>query len=139
MAQLCTPKTIYYLPGRGGRLGSGLGGALLQRGYNVCGRETAGEFQKLGFTKQVQAIRNDLLSEFWNDDALVIANSYGAYLLLHAQSELPPFPGRLMLLSPILGGSSAPQGSVSFLPPFSDLLMELARAGRLASPTSLDL
>ena len=36
------PKTIYYLPGHGGRLGTGLGEALLSRGYNVSGRETVG-------------------------------------------------------------------------------------------------
>ena len=31
---------IYYLPGHGGRITTGLGQALLSRGYEVVGRET---------------------------------------------------------------------------------------------------
>lgn len=130
---------IYYLPGRGGCLDAGLGKALLDRGYSVCGRQTFVEFQRLGFSDQIQAIANDLQSEFWNDDALVIANSYGAYLFLHAQTLLPPFPGRVLLLSPVLGGSSAPGGGLTFMPPFADRLMELARTGELNPPLSCEI
>jgi hypothetical protein len=42
-------NTIYYLPGIGGHLGSGLGQGLLSRDYDVTGRETAGEFIDLKF------------------------------------------------------------------------------------------
>jgi hypothetical protein len=35
-------SALYYLPGRGGRLGSGLGTALIERKLSVAGRETVG-------------------------------------------------------------------------------------------------
>lgn len=40
-------NNIYLLPGFGGRLDTGLGGALLQRGFNFSGRETIGDFRAL--------------------------------------------------------------------------------------------
>ncbi|MBC2663765.1 hypothetical protein H7F50_18775 [Novosphingobium flavum] len=139
MVKSNTQPTIYYLPGRGGRLDEGLGSALNSRGYQVCGRQTLGEFQRLTFSDQIQAIANDLLSEFWNEDSLVIANSYGAYLFLHAQTVMPLFPGRVLLLSPVLGGSSAPGGGLTFMPPFADRLLELARSGELKVPARCEM
>lgn len=97
--------TIYCLPGRGGRLDGGLALSLQSRGFNVTGRETVGEFQRLRFSDQIQAIADDLQTSFWNQDALVVANSFGAYLFLHAQTLMPAFPGKALLLSPIVGGS----------------------------------
>ena len=38
--------TAYYLPGIGGRLNTGLGRGIHDRGYKVVGLETLGEFQK---------------------------------------------------------------------------------------------
>jgi hypothetical protein len=35
--------TVYYLPGMGGRLNTGLGQAVLDRGFQVIGRETRRE------------------------------------------------------------------------------------------------
>lgn len=107
----------YYLPGRGGRLDAGLGLELLNRGFAVTGRQLLGDFQRLRFSEQIEVIGNDLQSQFWHADALVIANSYGAYLYLHAQSDIPVFPGRVLLLSPILGGSSAPGAALVFFRP----------------------
>lgn len=127
-------QAIYYLPGRGGRLDAGLGSALLERGHEVRGRETVGEFQRLGFSDQLALVADDLQSHFWHSDALVLANSFGAYLFLHAQARTSPFPGRVLLLSPVLGGSSYPGGGPTFLPPFADQLMALARSGELTLP-----
>jgi hypothetical protein len=42
-------KSIYYLPGHGGRLRTGLGEGLFSRGFDVSGRETVGEFRSLPF------------------------------------------------------------------------------------------
>ena len=74
-------QTIYFLPGHGGRIANGLGQALVARGFDVVGRETVGEFKKLDFDVQVATVAADLQASFWRHDALVIANSYGAYLL----------------------------------------------------------
>ena len=72
-------ETVYYLPGWGGLLSTGLGHALLERGYNVTGRETVGEFKSAGFTQQVEIVANDLKEYFWREDAHVICNSFGGY------------------------------------------------------------
>ena len=99
-----TAETIYYLPGHGGLISTGLGQALLDRGYDVTGRETVGEFKSLGFQAQVQTVASDLREYFWREDARVIANSFGAYLFLHAQALLgESYIGQVVLLSPIVG------------------------------------
>ena len=105
-------KPIYYLPGHGGVLHKGLGTALLARGHEVMGRETVGEFNRLPFGQQVEVIAQDLMAHFVQSDAQVIANSFGAYLFMHAQAQMPPFAGRVLLLSPIVGefGSDERQG-----------------------------
>lgn len=86
-----------------GRLAAGLGEELMQRGWGVAGRETVGDFRALRFGEQVVAVADDLEDHFWREDARVVAVSFGAYLFLHAQAQLPAFPGRALLLSPIVG------------------------------------
>jgi hypothetical protein len=119
-------RTIYFLPGHGGRISNGLGQALLQRGFYVVGRETIGEFKSLDFDDQVATVASDLKSSFWHDDALVLANSFGAYLLLHALSYMQPFPGKILLLSPIVGEFSRDAINMGFIPPYSKRLYETA-------------
>ena len=57
-------RPIYYLPGQGGRLHTGLGEGLLSRGFNVAGRETVGEFRSLPFQEQIEAVAEDLSTLF---------------------------------------------------------------------------
>ena len=131
--------TIYYLPGFGGRLGTGLGEALLSRGYGVTGRETVGDFKDMAFTDQVNTVADDLSEHFWHPDARVIANSFGAYLFLHAQAQLEPYPGKVLLLSPIVGGFSDEQNMRTFLPPRPQKLFELIEAGAYPTPHRCEL
>ena len=133
------PLALYYLPGRGDRLNAGLSLELQTRGCSVVGRETSGEFQRLRFSEQVEVIAEDLRTQFWHPEARVVAHSFGAYLFLHAQASLPPFPGRVLLLSPVIGGSAAPGNGPRFYPPFADRLGELAQAGQLAAPTHCEI
>jgi hypothetical protein len=56
-----TAKTIYYLPGYGGQLATGLGRALMDRGFDVAGRETRGDFRSLPFDEQMK--RRDEVEE----------------------------------------------------------------------------
>jgi len=133
-------KSIYLLPGRGGRLTAGLGLALKARGYHLSGRETLGDFAKLPLLDQAQVIAHDFQAEFWSSDAQVIANSYGAYLLLFAQSLMPKFPGKVLLLSPIIGSATNTSiGNVGFAPPYADRLMALARLGELVVPEHCEI
>jgi len=80
--------SIYYLPGHGGRLDAGLGAELTSRGFDLTGRQTIGPFRNLTFSEQIDLVANDLRTLFWHEDAKVIANSFGAYLFLHAQTLL---------------------------------------------------
>jgi len=44
----------------GGRLETGLGQAVLAKGFDLTGRELVGEFRKLSFNEQVETVANDL-------------------------------------------------------------------------------
>ena len=132
-------KNVYYLPGMGGRLNAGLGLALLSRGLNIQGRELAGEFRKLDFGQQVDCVVNDLQSEAWGDGARVIANSFGAYLILHALAQMPSFKGNVLLLSPIVGHFSNDATQMGFVPPRAERLGEMASAGAFPVPKQCEI
>jgi hypothetical protein len=132
-------KIIYYLPGAGGQLATGLGQALRDRGGNVTGRETRDEFRTLGFGDQLQIIREDLQSHFWHEQARVICNSYGSYLFLHAQSQMAPFPGQVLMLSPIVGEFASDETRTTFSPPRPTRLKELAEAGQFPTPVRAEI
>ena len=127
-------KSVYYLTGMGGRLDTGLGQALLSRGFEVAGRELYGEFRKLDFQHQVDLVAEDLKNYFWQEEARVIANSFGAYLFLHAQVQMKPYIGRVILLSPIVGEFSNEDTRMNFVPPRADKIQQLAEAGSFPIP-----
>lgn len=122
-------RRVYYLPGRGGEISTGLGQGLLDRGFSVTGRETRGEFLKLTFQQQLDAICTDLREAFWHEDAGLVAVSYGCYLFLHAQLGMGAFPGKVLLLSPVLGGAFSTSTGVGFIPPRADRLQHAVDAG----------
>ena len=105
----------------------------------VVGRETVGEFKSLEFSQQVDLIANDIEQNFWHEDAQVIANSYGGYLFLHAQAQLKPFIGRVMLLSPIVGEFSTEEILMGFIPPYSKRLFELASQSMYPTPIDCEI
>lgn len=130
---------MYYLPGNGGSLNSGLGAGLLSRGLHVTGRETRGDFRALPFSTQVQTIVEDLQNQFWHQEACVVCNSFGAYLFLHAQSLMPSFIGKVLLLAPIVGEFSNVETGTSFSPPQPTKLFELAKSGQFFPPTRCEI
>jgi hypothetical protein len=132
-------KTIYYLPGHGGLLSTGLGDALLKRGFDVVGRETVGDFRALPFSEQISVVADDIKSNFWSVDARVVANSFGAYLFLNAQKLFSPFIGRVLLLSPIVGEFSNEEISMGFIPPQSGKLMSLVQSGLYPAPLNCEI
>lgn len=131
--------TLYFLPGNQGRLDKGLGAELMRRGFSLAGRENLGAFQKLGFAEKIQCIADDLKNHFCHHDAHVIANSFGAYLFLHAQSLMPPFVGKVLLLSPITGEASDVEHMRFYVPPHAAKLGELAAAGNYPAPTRCEI
>lgn len=130
---------IYLLPGHGGLLTRGLGEHLSGRGLTVVGRETVGAFRELSFQDKIERIAKDLLDHFWNEDARVIANSFGGYLFLHAQTLLPPFVGRVLIFSPIVGEFENRESWTSFSPPRPDVLRQLAQAGKYPTPRHCEI
>ena len=132
-------NTIYYLPGHGGQLATGLGQGLMDRGFDVTGRETRGDFQALPFDEQLQIIADDLQSHFWHAQARVVCNSFGSYLFLHAQAQMPSFVGRVLLLSRIVGEFTSEQTRTSFSPPRPERLKTLAKGGQFNAPASCEI
>lgn len=132
-------NSIYLLPGRGGHLDKGLGQELNARGYNVVGRELHGEFRKSSFREQVKIIADDLQTGFWHKDAKVIANSFGAYLFLHAQSLLDPYIGKVLLLSPIVGEAAYEEKMMFFVPPMAGHLQKLVKNGAYPAPACCEI
>ncbi|HQN46090.1 MAG TPA: hypothetical protein PK034_03420 [Rugosibacter sp.] len=132
-------RTIYMLPGRGGLLDKGLGAELQRRGYKVVGRELRGDFQRLPFADQLGHVADDLRKGFWHEDARVIANSFGAYLFLHAQTLLPPFAGRALLLSPIVGEASNEEQMMFFVPPRAGRIQDMVDSGMYPTPTCCEI
>lgn len=114
-------------------LNKGLGSGLTARDCLVTGREIRGDFAKLPFDEQIALIRQDLCGLFSAKDR-VIANSFGAYLLLHALAELPPFEGRLLILSPILGEVSTNSQRMMLVPPKAATLWRCVEEGRFPVP-----
>ncbi len=132
--------TVYYLTGMGGTLHTGLGRAILDRGFDVTGRQLSGEFRNLSFQEQIDTVCNDLKDNFWNEDARVICNSFGAYIFLHAQAQLAePYVGNVMLLSPIVGEFENQDTQMNFIPPRSTRLMELAMTCSYPAPRHCEM
>lgn len=126
-------KSVYYLTGMGGQLHTGLGEGLLTRGFEIRGRELYGEFKKLDFQQQVDIVASDLRHHFWSEDSYVIANSFGAYLFLHAQAQLEAYIGKVILLSPIVGEFSNEETMTAYVPPRADKLLQLAKSNQFTT------
>jgi predicted alpha/beta hydrolase family esterase len=93
----------------------------------------------LPFQAQIETVAEDLQAHFWRADAQVVANSFGGYLFLHASLSLPPFPGRVLLLSPIVGAFEDSERAMNFVPPRAEPLMKKAAQGLLPSPASCEI
>ncbi len=130
---------IYYLPGYGGELNTGLGEELLRRGLVVSGRSTTGDFAALPFGEQVEIVTSDLKQKFWSPESRVVANSFGAYLFLHAQARIPSYVGKVLLLSPIVGDFSGDDGLRIFSPPRSGILQRLVSDGDYQAPSRCEI
>jgi hypothetical protein len=69
----------------------------------------------------------------------VVAVSFGAYLFLHAQAQLPAYPGQVLLLSPIVGAFADQASGTHFVPPQAELLRERVEAGSFNAPLNCEL
>ena len=126
---------IRYITGRGG---SGVGGlsahlATLDDDFDVLPIDP--EFLLQDIQGQVDSIR-----EFINlDSGNVIANSYGAYLLLLSLIDQPPLPIRTLLLSPVLGRAISEKRMLFSRPPREKTLHQAISEQRLGMPDHLEI
>jgi predicted alpha/beta hydrolase family esterase len=133
-------KTVYYLTGMNGRLDSGLGSALLNRGCDVVGRELVGVFRNCSFQEQIDTVCDDLTNHFSHKDSFVVANSFGAYLFLHAQAKLnKTYEANVLLLSPIVGEFANEETLMNFIPPRPTFLQEVAERSDFPKLTNCEI
>lgn len=131
-------RQVYLLPGRGEELGGDLGQLLLSMGYHIEGRGLVPPFSGERFADQQALIKEDL-SGYWLPEAVLIGRSYGAYLLLHTLIDMAPFPGRILLLSPVLGVGFAADGFYGSYPPRASKLLDIAEGGSFPVPGYLEI
>lgn len=120
---------LYLIPGRGESLDEGLGRLLGSFGCKLEGRGLVGEFIRLRFSEQLEWISEDLDVGFWNPESILVGRSYGGYLILHALAGMPPYPGRILLFSPVLGEAVTPNRRFGSRPPRAGKLLEMAESG----------
>lgn len=130
---------LYYLPGKGRRLDTGLGAALIARGFDVYGRETVGDFNTLFFDEQTDLVAKDLQVYCQHDDARIVANSYGAYLFLNSLEKSGPLPGKVLLLSPVVREVFDDKTGMAFVPPRAGRIFKLAEDGMISLPKESEI
>ena len=125
---------IFYITGRGGSISEGLGVFLTQRARKVSGISLSKEFLSSDFEDQLASIRIHF-ERIQRDAIPVIANSYGAYLLLNSLINLPKLHTKVLLLSPVVGTLVSEAGY--FKPPFAKQIPNALREGKLIKPDYL--
>jgi hypothetical protein len=132
-------KRLYFITGRGEDFAKGLGRLMASMGYAVHGREIISDFARLRISEQVALIGSDLQPSFWHPDAVLVGRSYGAYLLLHTLADMDPFPGKILLCSPVLGATVAKDGFYGSRPPRAEKLVKLAESNAFPDPRYMEI
>jgi pimeloyl-ACP methyl ester carboxylesterase len=128
-------KLLRYITGRGG---SGVGGLnahlkTLDDDYDVLPIDA--DFLQRDIQGQIDTVREFILL----DKADVVANSYGAYLLLLALIDQPPSNIRVLLLSPVLGRAISEERMLFSRPPREKTLRKAIAEQRLGMPDHLEI
>ena len=126
---------LRYITGRGG---SGVGGLsahlkTLDDDYDVLAIDA--DFLQQDIQTQVNTVRKFIQL----DTANVVANSYGAYLLLLALIDQPPLNIRVLLLSPVLGRAISEKRMLFSRPPREKTLHLAIAEQRLGMPAHLEI
>ena len=122
-------SNVIYISGRGGDAAKGLGGYIRDNVESYVGVSLSIDFLKADFTNQVDAIQR-LINEYSDHD--IVANSYGAYLLLHALVDNSRTERNIKLMSPVLGKGISKNMMFSSRPPSVKRLMDSIEEKRLS-------
>ncbi len=127
-----------YLTGRGGELDKGLGRYIAEVSPEFEGIAFNHKMLSRPFSEQVERTR-DLLQTHWDRKTELIANSYGCYILLHALTDQGVFPGKLLMLSPLLGRTELRSQGFSSRPPMLKSLNRAFQEQRISKPAYLNI
>lgn len=127
-------EEIFYVTGRGGSIHEGLGVFLKERAKEVSGVGLSDEFLSAVFDEQIAAIRKHF-KRIENERIPVIANSYGAYLLLNSLIGFAQLRTKVLLLSPVVGALVSKIGY--FRPPHKQRIPIALRSNDLKKPEHL--
>ncbi|MCX2743606.1 hypothetical protein OO013_07005 [Mangrovivirga sp. M17] len=92
---------LFYLTGYNGSIKKGLGQKLSDE-FELTAIETSDEFLSDSFEEQINLIRTLLQSFYMSGGRKIIANSLGAYYLLHSLIDFSIDQFDILLLSPVL-------------------------------------
>ena len=128
-------RALRYITGRGGNGKGGLSAylATLSADYDVLPIDP--DFLTQDIQAQVDTVRAFTPLE----DANLIANSYGAYLLLLTLIDQPPLNIRVLLLSPVLGRAISEERMLFSRPPREKTLHQAIAEQRLGMPNHLEI
>lgn len=128
-------SSVRYVTGRGGEVRAGLSLYLTTLSEDFSALAIDPDFLAQSFEEQVVATRHFCAT----DNARIIANSYGAYLLLQSLIDQPPLSAKVLLLSPVLGRAMDPDRMILSRPPRERTLREAIEEQRLGLPLSLSI
>jgi len=126
---------LKYITGRGGDAVGGLSAYLATLSPDFEALAVNPSFLAQAFLEQVLAVRR-----FCTDKSShVIANSYGAYLLLQSLIDQPPLRAKVLLLSPVLGRVNNEKRMLISRPPGEKALKSAILESRLGLPEYLEI
>jgi len=135
---LAATPFIYYVPGRHETHEEHAGVVLSRVGLRYYGRDITDEFLRQTFSRQIEVITSDIRN-YMNENSLIIGRSFGGYLILHAVCGIGAYPGRILLINPMLGRYINKKQMCGIIPPRADLLFSLARSGEFPEIRSLTI
>ncbi len=127
---------IFYITGAGGDHRNGLGAHLASLNFAYGGLSLSAGFVRHSFDQKLAIIRS-AIEQIDRPEAAIIANSMGAYYLLHSFIDRQPFSGRVLLLSPVLGAAS--HGFNYSRPPMAANFANALQKRRLPKPARLEI
>ena len=126
-------RALRYITGRGGNGKGGLSAHLATRSDDYAVLPIDPDFLAQDIQAQVDTVR--AFTHF--EDGNLIANSYGAYLLLLTLIDQPPLKIRVLLLSPVLGRAISQKRMLFSRPPREKTLHQAIADRRLGMPDHL--
>ena len=126
-------RSIRYITGRGGSGTGGLSAYLRTITNDFDALPIDPRFLLQDIEDQIDSVRKFVQLDGGN----VVANSYGAYLLLQALIDQPPLKIRVLLLSPVLGQAFSKERMLFSRPPREATLRRAIAQRRLGMPQYL--